>query len=478
MRKRIVALVLCGLMVFVGSTPSIAADVTTNDPIVVSPQMENINRSTADLFIDTAGNATIKSSVQGFSGITNRVKISAKLQKYVDGSWKTIETFTAENDSYSVSLKESYKVSKGYTYRVRSTVYAYSDSSSEIKTVTSSEVLKTEEIRKGEYLMKKNKFMKTKHSKKIISLLLALAVWVVGAGMPQTIVHAADDTNQEQIDRLFDEITENLAIFLLNEDSEDNKNIEAENAQIEEKLSELGVKQLNDEELLEFFAERGIVSTRVSKPSDSNTVKWYLYTSRNLTYGSKKYDVQRLVAVGNNPGGMLVTGGDNEEFYSDEQKLVNGAKYAASIYAQKAIGLVKFIQWTPYELLFSSSSSDVFNSSYITHRCVSSIEFSYVKDASLSDASFRLCKFSNKLSIASNAHGAAVKDSKPETYSVQKNGTISSDNYGSTSSAMKAYANNTVYYDYIPFYELRSYDDEYSKTASVPNPLAGPGQVY
>lgn len=140
MRKRIATLVLCALMFFAGNTQIFAADMTKAAPIVISPQMENINRSTADLSIDTAGNATIKSSVQGFSGITNRVKISAKLQKYVDGSWKTIETFTAENDSYSVSLKESYKVSKGYTYRVRSTVYAYSDSSSEIKTVTSSEV--------------------------------------------------------------------------------------------------------------------------------------------------------------------------------------------------------------------------------------------------------------------------------------------------------------------------------------------------
>lgn len=140
MRKHIVALVLCGLMFFAGSTPSLAADVTTDDVITVSPQMQNIDQYTASLMIDAVGNATIKSTVHGFSGITNRVKISAKLQQYVSGDWVTLETFVAEKDSYSVSLKDTYKVSKGYTYRVQANVYAYSDTSSEMRIVTSNEV--------------------------------------------------------------------------------------------------------------------------------------------------------------------------------------------------------------------------------------------------------------------------------------------------------------------------------------------------
>lgn len=140
MKKRIVALVLCGLMIFAGSIPSFAADVTTNDPIVISPQMEAISYSFTDLSIDATGNATIKSKVKGFSGITNRVKISAKLQRYVNGSWVTLEMFTDEKDSWYMSLKDTYKVSKGYTYRVQANVYAYSDSSSEMRIATSGEV--------------------------------------------------------------------------------------------------------------------------------------------------------------------------------------------------------------------------------------------------------------------------------------------------------------------------------------------------
>lgn len=140
MKKRIVALVLCGLMIFAGSIPSFAADVTTNDPIVISPQMEYIARAVASLTVDSSGNAIVTSHISGSQGITNRVKISAKLQRYVNGRWVTLETFTDEKDFWYMSLKDTYKVSKGYTYRVQANVYAYSDSSSEMRIATSGEV--------------------------------------------------------------------------------------------------------------------------------------------------------------------------------------------------------------------------------------------------------------------------------------------------------------------------------------------------
>lgn len=140
MRKRMIALVLCGLVFFAGNTQAFAANIPTDEPIVVSPQMENILQVSASLSVDNTGNAQVTSYISGLCGITNRVKISAKLQKYVDGGWETVQTFTGEKDSWWMNLNDSCKVSKGYTYRVRSTVYAYSDSSSEIKTVTSNKV--------------------------------------------------------------------------------------------------------------------------------------------------------------------------------------------------------------------------------------------------------------------------------------------------------------------------------------------------
>ena len=112
------------------------------------------------------------------------------------------------------------------------------------------------------------------------------------------------------------------------------------------------------------------------------------------------------------------------------RKAGNAVINAISIYAQKAISYVPIIKWTPYELLFSNSASNVFNSSYVTHRCVSSIEFIYVKKSSQSPDSYLLYNYANKLSIAVNAHGAAVINSNPKTYSEHKTKTISSDSYG------------------------------------------------
>ena len=140
MRKRMVALILCGVLTLTGNVQVFAADTTVDDATEISPRMENINYFNAYLQINGSGNAEFNCNVRGYSGTTTRIEISAKLQKYVDGSWVTLKTFTKGTDSYSVSLNDSYKVSKGYTYRIRATVHAYSNSSSETRTVLSNEV--------------------------------------------------------------------------------------------------------------------------------------------------------------------------------------------------------------------------------------------------------------------------------------------------------------------------------------------------
>lgn len=86
--------------------------------------------------------------------------------------------------------------------------------------------------------------------------------------------------------------------------------------------------------------------------------------------------------------------------------------------------------------------------------------------------------YSNKLSIAVNTHGAAVVNSVPKTYSEHKTNTITADYYNSIPVAIQSYNSTTGCYDYISHYEIESYDGEYSKQVYIPNPLAGPGQIY
>ncbi len=312
-----------------------------------------------------------------------------------------------------------------------------------------------------------------------------------------SVAASTDDSflsTEEQIDLLFDELAQLRATELLNEDSFDYSERLAE---IEDSLEKLGVKKLSDYELEDFFDSTASPETvsddtvpvyQVTKPTNTDTLTWYLYNSPYQPYDytdpdTDYYDIQRLIAVGNNAGGMLVTGEDNVLLYSNKKISISDILTTCfSIYIQKSIGGISTIlAWTPYELLFSSTSSSnkaVFNTCYATHRCVSTIEYTYVKPANSSDSYYKICKYSNKLAIATNVHGAAVANSVATTYSLLKSYSISSTYYSNIQMAMYGYVNGSAYYDYIPSYTISAHDGAYTYTAYVPNPMVGPGQLY
>ena len=78
----------------------------------------------------TNGNAMIYSNMRSKTGI-NKSLITSRLQKKVNGSWQTIEAWTASKQGILCELNKSIAVSKGYEYRVFSTVKAYKGSKSE-----------------------------------------------------------------------------------------------------------------------------------------------------------------------------------------------------------------------------------------------------------------------------------------------------------------------------------------------------------
>ncbi len=143
MRKRIVSLVLSSFILFTVSTQVVAAEFNMPLPstaeFTVRPYMDYIVQAHGSIYIDAKGVATVSSSVYGYQGTTTRVEISANLQQYKNNNWVTIKTFTAQSDSHRTSLSETHSVSKGYSYRVQATIKAYSGSSLETQTVTSSE---------------------------------------------------------------------------------------------------------------------------------------------------------------------------------------------------------------------------------------------------------------------------------------------------------------------------------------------------
>ena len=106
----------------------------------IMPLWEYITSSRAGLSIDASGKATISCYGAGSSGVTTRVEIEAKLQRYWGLFWITEETFTVERDSYLANLNETYTVESGHTYRVKAKITVYSATDSESTTVTSNEV--------------------------------------------------------------------------------------------------------------------------------------------------------------------------------------------------------------------------------------------------------------------------------------------------------------------------------------------------
>ena len=143
MKRNLISVLMCSFAAL-SLTQAQALEIADNisiydaDNNYVSPYMDYISRANSNIYISD-GKATISCSVYGYQGITTRVKIDAKLQQYKNGKWVSIDTFSNESNAYRVSINETSSITKGYKYRVQSTVKAYSGSSVETRTVTSSE---------------------------------------------------------------------------------------------------------------------------------------------------------------------------------------------------------------------------------------------------------------------------------------------------------------------------------------------------
>lgn len=104
---------------------------------LISPMFTYIFRAKAQLYINSSGKATVETYVTGNSEVTS-AKATIRLQQYKIGSWTTIKTWNESSSSRILNFSSTYYVTKGYYYRVQSTVTVYSGQKSESTTLTSS----------------------------------------------------------------------------------------------------------------------------------------------------------------------------------------------------------------------------------------------------------------------------------------------------------------------------------------------------
>lgn len=106
----------------------------------IGPLMVYIVDASATLSISSTGKAVVNSHVFGDSRTVTKTEIKMELQHYINGKWVTRNTWNSSNNSNYLAFEESTQLSKGYLYRVKSAVTAYSGSSSESQVVISKEI--------------------------------------------------------------------------------------------------------------------------------------------------------------------------------------------------------------------------------------------------------------------------------------------------------------------------------------------------
>ena len=117
--------------------PSVASSSEVNDDIGVSPMFTYIIDAETQIFINSSGKATVETYLTGNNQVTS-TKAIINLQQYKNGRWTTIKTWNESSSTRILNFSSTYYVNSGYSYRVQSTVTAYSGTNSESTTLTSS----------------------------------------------------------------------------------------------------------------------------------------------------------------------------------------------------------------------------------------------------------------------------------------------------------------------------------------------------
>lgn len=90
---------------------------------IIQPRFTNIAAFTNKFDISSGGKATITSSVTATN--VDKIKINAYLQRYANGQWTTVKSWTTTEYGTFAALGESYYVTSGYQYRMVSNAYVF-----------------------------------------------------------------------------------------------------------------------------------------------------------------------------------------------------------------------------------------------------------------------------------------------------------------------------------------------------------------
>jgi hypothetical protein len=134
-RMLILTIVLCLTMLSIGCPVAAANEKplerTAIAKAIAFPMSVYINSIYTNLTISSSGTATAYGYVNGTFGLVDQVWIYLYLEKYINGYWTIISSWSQHFDSNYGSLVRTASVMSGFNYRVRANYYVYSGDNSE-----------------------------------------------------------------------------------------------------------------------------------------------------------------------------------------------------------------------------------------------------------------------------------------------------------------------------------------------------------
>lgn len=126
MKKAIALFVVVVVLFCVPGAAFAAKDVQADilSDAVMSPMYVYISNASCTMSISASGYADMDAYINSNSP-TDKIHISEYLQRYVDGSWQTVASWSQNYYSTSASWTKGYYVSSGYDYRLYCYFYCY-----------------------------------------------------------------------------------------------------------------------------------------------------------------------------------------------------------------------------------------------------------------------------------------------------------------------------------------------------------------
>lgn len=132
---------LCLLMsvALIASMNVWACATVSAEEMSVQPRLSYTNYADVSLSITSAGTAHCFTDVEGYDGITTKVRIEMNLQQYLALQWTTVVSWTGTFNDVCGTLSKTKTLTSSGNYRVKAVFTVYSGSKSEKITMYSQE---------------------------------------------------------------------------------------------------------------------------------------------------------------------------------------------------------------------------------------------------------------------------------------------------------------------------------------------------